>query len=175
MDPDLLQRLRGRDMSALADLVRLHGPAIARAAYLFLHDGHAAEDMAQETMVAAWDAAPRTTVKTSLQPWLFGILLNRCRKYQRSSWRRLRRERRAGSAGRPDAAADEQEQDRLTRLRRALAGLDEDLRAVVILRYEQGLTVAETGRALGVPEGTVKSRAHTALQRLRQVMRCDGG
>ena len=50
---------------------------------------------------------------------------------------------------------------------RATAGLDDDLRAVVILRYWGDLTVDDIALRLGCPAGTVKSRLHRALVRLR--------
>ena len=51
--------------------------------------------------------------------------------------------------------------------------LDERLRAVVTLRYEQGLSIDETAEALMIPAGTVKSRTHAAIERLRKTMRID--
>ena len=90
MHEDLLKRLRERDKTALAEVTQLHGPAMARAAYLFLRDAHAAEDVTQDALLAAWDASARTSPETPLRGWLFGILFNQCRKHQRSLWRRLR-------------------------------------------------------------------------------------
>jgi len=52
-------------------------------------------------------------------------------------------------------------------VRTALADLGEDHRAVVILRYLEGMSVAEVSATLGIPEGTVKSRLHYALRELR--------
>ncbi len=171
---DLFAGLRRRDPAALEVLVREYEVPLRRAAYLYLGRADAAEDMTQETFIAAWDRAGRAAGDTQVRAWLFGILLNRCRKYRRSLWRRLRREKAAteqtaGQGGHPPA------DDRLEALRLAMARLGKDLRAVVILRYEQEMSVAEASAALGVPEGAVKSRTHTALGQLREFMRRQDG
>jgi RNA polymerase sigma-70 factor (ECF subfamily) len=139
---------------------------------LYLGDTHAAEDVCQETLLAAWNAAGRTNGRTPLRPWLFGILFNQCRKHRRSLWRRARRELDAAQRRAESGEGHEDEDaERLETLRHAVARLDEALRAVVILRYEQGFGIAETAETLGLPEGTVKSRTSAAIERLRALMR----
>ncbi len=167
VEEGLFPRLRRRDPAALAVLVREYEAPLRRAAYLYLGRADAAEDVTQETFIAAWDQAGRAAADTQLRAWLFAILFNRCRKYRRSVWRRLRREKAAAQGvGQGSPPPDE----RLEGLRLAMARLTEDLRAVVILRYERQMGVAEVAAALGVPEGTVKSRTHAALTRLREFM-----
>jgi RNA polymerase sigma-70 factor (ECF subfamily) len=167
LERELFGRLRRRQREALGRLVREYGPALVRAAYLYLGDRHAAEDVAQDTLIAAWDTAKRARPETKLRPWLFGILFNRCRKHRRSLGRRLRRERSAAARRQAEGDSVGHEDDSVERLGEALARLDEALRAVVILRYERGLSVAQTAEALGLPEGTVKSRTHAAIRKLR--------
>ncbi len=169
-DASLLADLRRRDRRALASVADRFGPTLTRVAYLHLGDAHAAEDAAQDALLAAWDAARRTSETTVLRPWLLGILLNVCRKHHRTMTRRRRREQVAHdlNAGcRPDASLTPQ-LDRREQLALALRELDEPMRAVVILRFAQDMSVAETAQALGLLEGTVKSRCHTALRRMRQ-------
>jgi RNA polymerase sigma-70 factor (ECF subfamily) len=169
----LLARLRMRDESALAQLARAYAPALTRAAYLHLGDAHAAEDAVQDALIAAWDAAGRTSDQTPLWPWLLGIVFNGCRKQLRSLSRRRRRERRAFALRQLDAgrAPEAHDADQLHLMRAALLDLAEPLRCVVILRYEQGLSVTETAAALELPEGTVKRRCHDAIQKLRFILR----
>ena len=64
----------------------------------------------------------------------------------------------------PDVALEEKERAEV--VRRALLRLPEDYRAVVILRHYEGLKFREIAGVLGIPEGTVKSRMATALDRL---------
>jgi RNA polymerase sigma-70 factor (ECF subfamily) len=170
-DAELLRSLRRRDLAALDALLAAHGARLSRLAYLLVGDRHSAADIVQETLIAAWDSARRTDERTRLRSWLSGILLNRCRKHRRSAGRRRRREseavqRRAAemSAG---AAADSED---LAAMQRALLQLDDDLREVLVLRYFQQLGVREAADAIGVPEGTVKSRSHAAIAAMRALM-----
>ena len=166
----LLARLRLRDASALGQLARMYGSALTRAAYLHLGDGHAAEDAVQEALLAAWDAAGRTTDATPVWPWLVGIVFNRCRKHLRSLTRRRRREQHASAMRLGLAQSGADNVDRLELIRESLLQLPEPLRCVVIARFEQGLSVSQTALALGLPEGTVKRRCHDAIGRLRVML-----
>jgi RNA polymerase sigma-70 factor (ECF subfamily) len=167
---ELLQRLRRRDQDALGQLSGHFGPSLMRAAFLFLNDRDAAEDMTQETLIAAWDGTARMDSEIRLRPWLFGILFNRCRKFRRSLWRRLSRQY-AAMGQKPVCECDENGKlEQLEAIRHAIQRLEENFRMIVILRYERGLDVAETAQALGLPEGTVKSRTHTAIEKLKKVM-----
>jgi len=170
LDEELLERLRLRDRDALGDLAERYGRALTRAGYLYLGDVHAAEDVAQETLIATWDGTKRAREGTQLRAWIFGMLFNQARKYRRSLWRRIRRERAAAWRTRSNDAGEAERQERVEILRKAMGQLDEALRAVIIMRYEQGLSVAETAQALGLPEGTVKSRTHAAREQLRKHM-----
>ena len=166
----LLARLRARDRQALAEVVDRFAVALTRAAYLQLGDADAAADAVQETFIAAWAGAKRTRTDTPLAAWLYGILIRRCRKRLRSRTRRRRHERHAARP--PDAASETNPDGALVRaeeletLRVALAELDEAHRAVIVLRFERRLSVADTATALGIPEGPVKSRTSSALKRL---------
>ena len=55
-------------------------------------------------------------------------------------------------------------------MQRALLRLDDHWREVLVLRYFQQLSVRETAEALGLAEGTVKSRCHSAIQAMRELM-----
>jgi len=170
-DHRLFTALRLRDETALDRLVERFASELTRAAYLFLGSVHVAEDVVQETFLAVWNAASRARPDTNLRPWLFGILFNQCRKHARSGRRRMHRERIVAlQRSESQEAGDEIDDDRLDRLARALADLDERFRAVVILRYERGFSVAQAAETLGLPEGTIMSRTHAAVKKLRTAM-----
>lgn len=154
--------------------VRAYQGGVYRLALSILEDPDEAEDAAQEALVAAiqrWDSyRGQATVRT----WVYAIALNVCRRHlqkRRSGqrlmdllqgWLHLGGEAQA----RPEEAALAREaQDRVAR---AVRGLDEKHRLVVILRYYHDLPVAEIAQVLGVNEGTVHSRLFTARERLRQ-------
>ena len=90
--------------------------------------------------------------------WLTRILINVCNDELR------RRARETGMAQLPETVAEAF--DALP-LKEAIARLPRDLRAVVILRYFTGLTLAETAQALDIPQGTVVTRQRRALALLK--------
>ncbi len=171
LPPGWLERLQQGDRTALAALVRQFGGELTRIAFLQLGDAHAAEDAVQDTFLAAWDAARRVRGGSSARTWLIGILLNRCRKHRRTLGRRRRREHAAARAADGPHEQHALEQDETIRaLRAALTQLDHAQRSIVVLRHLQGLSVSDTAQLLRIPPGTVKSRCHSAIARLRQLM-----
>lgn len=167
----LLAGMRRKDRQAFTLVIQNFSHGLTKAAYLYLGDGHDAEDAVQETFLAAWDAARRTSDLTNLSHWLFGILMNRCRKHIRSTQRRRKRDRQAVqdrlASGAP---AGPEDAGKLIALQSALTLLSPKHREVVILRYYEGLSVDATGEAMGIPPGTVKSRCHVALSQLRSII-----
>ena len=165
----ILRLLHRHDPKGLELLAERFGRSLTRVAAVQLGNEHDAADVAQDTLLAAWDAASRPHDPARLRSWLFAILINRCRRHRRSVWRALRRVLHYRQIARPNEPPPAD--DRLGRLRGALARLPERQRALIALRFEQQLTVAETAQVLGVPEGTVKSRTHAAMQQLRRWMK----
>lgn len=70
-----------------------------------------------------------------------------------------------------DLRVPERDEAELIDLRAAVSGLDRRDRALLVLHYWQGQTLADCARELGIPEGTAKSRLSTALERLRKRLR----
>ena len=168
--------MRGGDPDAYAELVSRHAPVAVRTAAL-LGAGADAEDVVQEAFVKAYAALDGFRAGAPFRPWLLRIVANETRNAHRSSGRRAARERRAWEQSeplllsRPDDPADALlSADRQARLVRGLARLSPDQRKVVTCRYLLDLDEAETVAVLGWPRGTVKSRLHRALGRLRDVM-----
>ena len=139
---------------------------MTRAAYLYLGDSDAAEDIVQETFIAAWDSAKKISKSESLRPWLFGVLMNKCRKRLRKKTF-VRRWERGAIERRMREEREVREDSRIDDIRQALNKLNEEARAVIILRFERNMSVSDAAQALDVPEGTVKSRTHNALEELR--------
>ena len=171
-EAEVLANLRRRSTDALARLVQAYGDRLTRAAWLYLGDAHAAQDAAQETLIAAWDGAGRTTEQTVLRSWLFGILINRCRKHVRSAIRRRQREK-AAMALRPEMTVVAEDDQRLEKLQKSLERLCPEHRELIILRFYENMSVLQTAMTLEIPEGTVKSRCHAAIADLRRLMEND--
>jgi RNA polymerase sigma-70 factor, ECF subfamily len=184
MDSDAaLARLLARDLErAFPRLVSEHQDRLYTIALRLLGDPRDAEEVAQDALVRAFRAMqgyPEDRVLAlRLRPWLASITVNLARNRRR----RLDDRRPPGSLepmleagldlpanGRgPEAIAATRESGR--ELAAALLALGPSVRAAIILRHIDGLSVAETAEALGRPEGTIKAQVHRGLRELRGLL-----
>ncbi|HXU85685.1 MAG TPA: sigma-70 family RNA polymerase sigma factor [Verrucomicrobiae bacterium] len=140
---------------------------VFRLAGLLLGNGTEAEDAVQDGLVSAWQRFDDLREADRFGPWLDRIVVNGCRD----------RLRRRGTVRFIPLAADLDPADRdpfaAFLERDALLGsvdrLTADERIVVVLRFWADLTLDEIADRLGWPLGTVKSRLHRALGRLREM------
>jgi RNA polymerase sigma-70 factor (ECF subfamily) len=161
-------------VDAYASLLRLHEDAARRLA-LVLCGGADADEAAQDAFVKAWYGLKRFRDGAPFRPWLLRIVANEARNRRRASGRRSGHELRfaadrasGGAAPSPEAAV--LATDRRRTLAGALAELPARQRDIVACRYLIGLDEAETADVLGLPRGTVKSRAARGLARLRALL-----
>ncbi|MEV0632310.1 SigE family RNA polymerase sigma factor [Nonomuraea wenchangensis] len=136
--------------------------ALMRTAYLLVGDRHLAEDLLQSTLTNVARHWHKLAAGGSPEAYTRRALVN-----QYISWRRRPRFE-VPSAEPPEQGVsyDEATLDRVV-LRRALAKLTRKQRAVIVLRFWEDLTEAQTAEALGCSLGNVKSQTHHALARLR--------
>jgi len=161
-EPALVREAQRRSTEALEELFRRHWRRTHRAAFLVVGDSAAAEDIAQESFLAAIRALDRFDRRRPFGPWLHRIAVNRAIDFARS--RALRRE--SAIAAAPVAAASDP--DSLSEeLLRGLAELTPEHRAVIVLRHLLGYTPGEIGEILGIARGTVNSRLRRGLDQLR--------
>lgn len=138
--------------------------ALARS---LVRDEATAQDVVQETWLAALKSAPRESGR--LKPWLAHVLANAAKKRGRTEQRREKRERAVARPDRspsPDEIAERFETQRL--LLAELEALEEPFKRTLVLRYLDGLEPAEIARRESVPGGTVRWRLSEGLERLRQ-------
>ena len=160
------ERARTRDaqrgsVSDLEALFRTHWPRAYRAAYLVTHDAAAAEDIAQESFLAAMRALDSFDRRRPFGPWLHRIAVNRAIDWTRA--RRLRSELELSeSLPAPDQPAGAPGSETLD----ALARLSPEHRAVIVLRYLLDFTPGEIAETLDLPRGTVNSRLRRGLDAL---------
>ena len=159
------------DEDGLRAAYSAYGAELYRAACRALRDGHLAEEAVQETFVRAWRAADRFDEQLgSLRTWLFAILRNIIIDLARADAVRPVRavvDSRASESERP---AEPGELDRALlawQVEEALTRLSDDHRRVLVEVHLHGRPLAHVAAELGVPVGTVKSRAYYALQALR--------
>jgi RNA polymerase sigma factor (sigma-70 family) len=179
IDAELVQRAALGQDQAWETIVRTHGEAVFRLAFLLLSDAADAEDVAQEVFMRAFRSLDRFDRSRPLRPWLMRIAMNLARNRRRSVARYLTAvERWFRLEGRPSfsshsAGSSGVSDDERHDLRRAVDRLVETDREVVYLRYFVELGEAEAAAALGVPVGTVKSRLSRALARLREIVNAE--
>jgi RNA polymerase sigma-70 factor (sigma-E family) len=123
-----------------------------------------AEDLAQEALVRTWWRWQLVRRPDDPERYVRKVLVNR----QRSLLRRALRETRALASSPPEDQMPPTGDERDMVLWQAVQALPARQRAVLMLRYQEDLTEHDVARLLGVPLGTVKSRAHRALARLRR-------
>ena len=162
-----VRRAQAGSVSDLEALFRAHWPRAFRAAYLVVHDAAAAEDIAQESFLAAIRALDRFDRRRPFGPWLHRIVVNRSIDWVRS--RTLRAE-----AELADAAAPERAHDVSDDVVAALASLSADHRAVIVLRHLLEYTPGEIADLLELPRGTVNSRLRRGLDRLGEALGGEG-
>ena len=154
-----------QDEAAFRDFVAAARPRLVRTAYLLCGDSHEAHDLVQVTLMRVhrrWRSIERTDLP---QAYARRILINLAASFWR---RRLRAPLVAlsavGERGEPDAAAAFADRAELWE---AVMALPPRTRAVLVLRYFEDLTEAETAAALGCSVGSVKSQASRGIARLR--------
>jgi RNA polymerase sigma-70 factor, ECF subfamily len=158
----LVREAQRGSTDALEELFRRHWRRAHRAAYLVVGDEVAAEDIAQESFLAAVRALDRFDRRRPFGPWLHRIAVNRAIDFARA--RRLRSEQQLTSGAGVEAPGRDAISDEVVA---ALAALDPEHRAVVVLRHVLEYTPGEIAAMLELPRGTVNSRLRRGLDRLR--------
>jgi RNA polymerase sigma-70 factor, ECF subfamily len=159
--------MRGQDEALVTALYSQHAAALwSFVVPLVAGDRVRAQDVVQETMLRAW-RHPEVLdgARGPVRPWLFTV----ARHIVVDEWRRHRSDRDVPLELGAEAAEDDRTDAVLDSwiVGDALTRLSPDHRAVLEQCYFQGRSTADAARVLGVPEGTVKSRAHYALRALR--------
>jgi RNA polymerase sigma-70 factor (ECF subfamily) len=179
-DTRLVASAQAGDRQALATLVERHYAALR--ATLIRYGGarpDEVEDLLQETFLRALTAMGRFENRGHLRAWLFRIALNLTRDARKRERRVFTAFDAATLADVPDFAADP-ERTVLGRLdgetlQAALARLPESHREVLVLRFYADLPVEEVARIMGCPQGTVKSRIHYGVRKLRGLLSVEAG
>lgn len=175
----LIEQAKKGDVTAYNRLVLAHQQAVYNVAYRIMGQPQAAEDVTQETFIAAYKAL-HSFREGSLKAWLLRIATNRCydelRKWQRrpqSSLDDLTKENESFAFLRDPALGPEERQQRLElvqAIERCLQGLPADQRATAVLCDVEGYDYEEIAHITRVSLGTVKSRISRARSKLRDCL-----
>jgi RNA polymerase sigma-70 factor (ECF subfamily) len=175
-DPEALwRRARRGDESAFGELFDLYAPAIYGYCFRRTADQALAEDLMSVVFLEAW-RRHREVQPAKVLPWLYGVATNVLRNQWRSGRRYRSALRRLPVAEREEDFADDlvARLDAEERMRviltvvRSLPELEQDVLALCIW---QGLSSGEAAEALGLPEGTVRSRLHRARVHLANLLK----
>jgi RNA polymerase sigma-70 factor (sigma-E family) len=143
-------------------------PSLLRTAYLLTGDRHTAEDLVQASLAKlylSWDKVQRREL---VDGYVRRILVNE----NNSLWRRAWKKREVSTdtvpeAGSADAPLNERDHAQGPALWAFVQTLPRKQRAVIVLRYYEDLSEAETAEVLGISVGTVKSQASRAIASMR--------
>jgi RNA polymerase sigma-70 factor, ECF subfamily len=168
----LLRRAQRGDTFAFGLLVERHQDRLYSVATRMLGSPDDGADAVQETLIRAWKALPRFRGDARLSTWLHRILLNAIHD---------QRERSRPTVALEDVVEPADPRDRIAEhalsdeLQAALARLDEDFRIPVLLADVAGLSYAEIGESLSLPDGTVRSRIFRGRAELARLLGTGGG
>jgi RNA polymerase sigma-70 factor (sigma-E family) len=148
-----------------AEFVTRWSPALLRVAFLLTSDRGEAEDLLQTALLKTARHWSRLSDREAAYAYVRRVLVT-----THTSWRRRRRVHEVFLDHVPDHAVDEPTAIEAGHALRALEQLPPRMRAVVVLRWYEGLSEAETAQALGCSIGSVKSQASRGLARLRDLL-----
>lgn len=168
MDGVLIERARAGDASAFDELARARIDAVYRTALGILGSPSDARDATQEALVSMWRGLPSLRDPAAFDAWLYRITVNASKMV-------LRRRRGVHELHLEDDPADVFRSDArtphgLSDFDRAFERLTVDQRALLLRHHLDGVSIAELARQLEIPEGTVKSRLHTARTALERAI-----
>lgn len=184
-DEALMEAYVGGDETAFALLIHRYERELFSYLRRMLADAALAEDVFQNTFLQVHQKRGLYELGRPVRPWLYTVAthqaidaMRRNQRHRRISLNSEVMADRAHSSGSlldtiaaesTDPLTDCERKERSELVRKAVDGLADHLRAVVVLGYYQGMKYKEIADILGIPVGTVKSRLHAAIRRLGEL------
>ncbi|HEY4120694.1 MAG TPA: sigma-70 family RNA polymerase sigma factor [Byssovorax sp.] len=160
--------LAGAHREAAARCAVAYAAPLGRLCMAFTGSQAEAEELAQETLIAAFDGFGSFRGEGSVKAWIFGIARRMCGRHTEMRARREARLRLVHDTGRSrDASELALERERAERARAALAKLKPSEREAVVMRFEAELSFREVAIACGIDEAAARKRVSRALSRMR--------
>ena len=177
LDELLLRRAQNGDPEAFGQLMEPLEHLVWRVCWHYTGSREAAEDCGQEAMIRIWRSLESYRGECALESWVYRIAANCCmdwlRKKKRDKSVSVEPMREQGfDPADPSPGTEEQviAKDERHRLREAIALLPDDQREALVLTQLEKVPYEEAAQALGVSEGTVKSRVNRAKARLKEIL-----
>jgi len=179
----ILTQARAGDAEAFCEVAQAHETRLFRQAVALCQDETLAEDLVAETLIEAWRSLARFDATCRFSTWLYAILLHRYLKWVRRAASRPvslarfpvaeARQRQQAQEALPDAGNSPADivasRDAADAMRQAMTQLPDKHQTVLLLRFFEDASLQEIAAALGCSVGTVKSRLHHGLERLRRM------
>src|SRR5579862_614662 len=163
-DEALVQAARKGDRIAFDTLVDRYARAVLSRLLAWTRDASAAEDLAQETFLRAWQGLGRLREPQAFGSWLLSI-----GGFVGQEWlRRKKTDQRVRAALGPPPVRTRREDGPDLPLAEAVAGLAPEIQHLLALRHDRGLSCLEISRELGRPLGTVTKSLSRAYEQLRE-------
>ena len=179
----LIERAKIGDRDSFEYLVKLHEKNVYNLALKLLKNREDAQDAAQDAFLKAWINLKSYRGESKFSAWLYRLTYNTCldllRKAKKGEVISLTTddEEEKVSDIRDDAISPEErtiKKEEQKTVREAVEALPEEYRQIIIMREFTGLSYSEIANAMGISEGTVKSRLARARQRLAEALRKTG-
>ena len=171
-EPDLVRQAKEGDRAAVAELLSSHATGAFRLALHIVRNQADAEDATQTAFIRAFTNLGRFDEQRPFAPWLLQIVAREALKIRRAERSRLAFWQRHAKTEESDESVESAVIVRAEHreLWRAVNRLKDDDRLVLTITYFMGMREADVATALGIRRGTVKSRKHNALMRLRALV-----
>lgn len=185
-DAELVQQFKEGDKSAYEEIVRRYQDRVYTLSLRWMRDEQVAREVSQDAFLALYRALPNFRGDAKLSTWIYRVVVNHC-KNKRLYRRRRHTDHHEPLEGRRHADDDEAPARQLAHqgpgtdavlqrteaellVHEALEKLDDEQRAIIVMRDLEDMDYAEIADILGLARGTVKSRLHRARSQLARVL-----
>ncbi|PEP27976.1 sigma-70 family RNA polymerase sigma factor [Bacillus wiedmannii] len=168
---DLIQLTLSGNKEAYSELYDKTIQEVYKTAHFLIEDKTDVDDVVQEIYIQLYESLRKYDSEKPFRPWLIGLGIKQIHYYRRKRWMRLRIIKKAEEQRKPvqiDFSNDIVSKISNKKLIELIHKLPYKLKQVIILRYLHDYSQEEVAHILHIPIGTVKSRIHAALKKLRQ-------
>ena len=168
---NLIQLTLSGNQEAYSELYDKTIQDIYRTAHFLIEEKVDIDDVVQEIYIQLYQSLSKYDRERPFRPWLMGLAVRQIHSYRRKRWMRLRIVKKAEEQKKPiefDFSSEVVNKVSNQKLIALIHKLPYKLKQVIILRYLHDYSQEEVANILHIPIGTVKSRIHAALKKLRQ-------